>query len=306
MKLNISSRVNVYSDLSITSSPRLNDFLYERDLNDLDISKTKSQVFDIPPNSSSSIISTVRNVLNTGTWSIKTDSSYPYGLSKLTSNFISGLRVERLNNTLLESQSFTTSRVNQNIVHLTFVGDIASNLVAGDGIYIGEKTDIPSDFWKTYTIVAIKNNKEVDIISSSLPDSTYTILEDNAVFAFSREGVQSGDFVYINGGASYPNQGVFQIDQVTSRFVFLISAQSITESNITIPVLNFVEYYFKFLYVETSQEILISLDSQSFTVKPLIIDESSVGQFFGTLNFCNIIITNMSSKDSRVKIFAAS
>jgi len=304
MKLSVNSRINVYSDLISTTSPKLNDFLYERDLIDLNVTKSKSQVFEISPNSSETIISTVRNTTNSGSWSITQTSGY--GLVKITPNFNAGLRTERIGNSLLTGNIISLLRLNATIVQLSSSFNISTNMSVGDSIYLGEGTSLPSEYWDSYIIVAIKNNKEISILSPSLIDGNFQLLEDSSVFVFSSSGVQIDDYIQLEGGISYPNKGVFKISQVTSRFVIYQSPQFLEEIDVQITNVQFSQYSYNFLYLETNQEVIILVDNQSFKVKPPFNDDSCVGILFSTMSFNTLVITNNNQIVANVKIFVAS
>lgn len=306
MKLNASLLVNVFSDIENTTSPKQNDFLYNRDFNNLSVCNSESLSCSMPPLSRKDLVNSVRTLTPLASFDICISSELGYGNSMLLGSDLSGLKQERIAGNLITiNSSFTINRLSPTVVRITFSDNLADTIMINDNVYLGLGTTLDSTYWDSFNIITVKSLKIIDIISTNLPDGQYNITADKGVYIFIQEGVQKGDILDLTSArVSYPNRGLFEIKQVTSRFLLFSNPNAIEEVDIFTEDIVIVKAYYKYVYIETNKKIEVLLNGQAFNVSPPIQnDDTSVGFFFSSTVFKSLSIVNQTPEIAKITVF---
>jgi hypothetical protein len=251
-----------YSDSVKSNNPRLRDFDYARQITDIPTSKTRSQQHIINVAEEETVLSTLRSLTSGSSWTI----SNPNGVtSRYTWSGIDPvLRTERIGGAFMNGDTIDVSRLaTSRVVRLTFSNPLATGIVAGDQVFIGEGSGLNPLNQGIFTVVAASGSI-IDVLSDSMVNETGVVATDvTDVYAYSAGPVREGDFLRVTSSSfNYGNRGDFQITAVTSRYVEVQNSNVVPEGPVTANIVVYDQLY-KITYIESDQKVNVYVNGSS-------------------------------------------
>lgn len=283
--LTVLLNIFAYSDGAQTNNPRLRDFDYSRQIQDIPTSKTRSEQHVISPSEEEIIVSLARPIDSTppATWTTSVQSAGKVRLTWSTNN--PGLRTERVTGTpLVDGDVYATARLGQSqVVRITLPSgrSLGAGIQANDELLIGSGSGLNAIFEGTYPVVGSgvdSGQQYVDIIAPDMEDNPSVTIEGTPeMFVFSPGPVRVGDTIRVPDGFSYGNRGEYLVTSVTSRWVEYRNQEAFPET--VTPAtpdddIVFFDQLYKFCYIEADQRVKLYINDGN----AIIVDPTTPGQ----------------------------
>lgn len=276
-KFNILVSLQSYKDTNPTNNPSMSHFKWSREQQGLSSEKPISQELSLAPAESKLIFDGSRTLTHDGT------TQYSLTKKPLISN------TYILKNVAGTATNFRTPRTsgadattqvtvskNGTLVTLTSTAGTALSLISG-GVIVGDLVSLGSGLnslnqgvFKILSLTAtslslenVSGAAEVVVLGASFASN----LE-----IFSSSGVQVGDTVKISGGFSPVSRESFEITAVFSNRIEIFSSKTLPEeTNILTNAINIYSAAKKFIYIESSDHLTLTINGTSqVTIEPFV------------------------------------
>jgi hypothetical protein len=305
-KMNVLLSLNLYQDSNATNTPSKSHSKWSNDLQGIEISKPVSASTSLAPGASLTLFSGEVTVSDDNT--TKYDLALKAGTSNtyvLTYNTGTAPAFRTARNPGAGATTVVT--VTKNATLLTFTSTVDAFDLITNSVAVGDEVRLGSLFntlnQGKYTILA-RTATTFTIENASGVGEAVTLGAGFAaqVLMYSAAGVQVGDNVKIDAGFSSVSFGTYDITDVTATYLEFYSGKTLPTETAIYENLQVFNTSKKFIYIESSQSIALTIDGSSHgTIDPIQYGTSTKpGMFLKNSDMYSASITNNTLETAEV------